>query len=219
MFATFRQSLLSCGFKAAPDDKYWLVRGTVFLRQPVAISRNRRNKNEIFLHLSICIKDRFQEPPSYHVALSAYLHPTRVDILLYCDLYIWKREDELAAIDAFMKHGVPWFEAYSRPQVLIQRIEQELREGVPPRVTRKAGILKRYLLKGKPPEKRPRPPVNHYYLSLLYDEIGDSERACFHCKRNLESIAEGDRESLVRDRARILKQLTDMDCGGSADGR
>jgi hypothetical protein len=161
--------------------------------------------------LQVAIKDRFEDPPTHHVALSAYLHPDHVAILLYGDSRIWKEEEEELAIGAFMKFGLPWFESFSRAEPLIERFERELRDGARPEVNPAAVLWERYLLRREPPKPR-RPPINHYYLGLLYDEVGDRERACFHCKENLANVSKGQHESLDRQREQALKQMHDMGC-------
>jgi hypothetical protein len=195
MFEKFREAVVSCGFWPMRDDEFCLERGHGFLRDSVSIRSDTRNKAEIFLHLFVEIIDRFEEPSTYVVALSAYLHPDHVAVLLYGDSRIWKEEEEEVAIGAFMKLALPWFESFSKPEALIERFERELRDGVKREVNPAAALWERYLLRQEPPKKARRPPINHYYLGLLYDEIGERERACFHCKERLASIGEGQHEA------------------------
>jgi hypothetical protein len=209
MFKKFRDALVSYGFSPMRDDKFCLERTYGFLRHSVTVYTDRRNKAEIVLWLRVTIKDRFEEPPTYVVALSAYLHPDHVAILLYGDSRIWKEEEEDVAIGAFMKFGLPWFESFSRPEVLIERFERELRDGAKPEINPAAALWERYLLRQEPPKKLRRPPVNHYYLGLLYDEIGDRERACYHCKENLANVSKGRADVWARERAQALKQIED----------
>jgi hypothetical protein len=212
MFKRFREAAISYGFSPLLEDESCLERGSGFLRHSVTVYRDGGSKAEIFLRLYIDMKDRFEDPPTHHIALSADLHPDHVAILFYGDSRIWKEEEEDVAISAFLKFGLPWFESFSKPEVLIERFERELRDGARPEVNPAAVLWERYLLRREPPKKARRPPINHYYLGLLYDEVGDRERACFHCKENLASVSKGQHEALIRQRERALKQMHDMGC-------
>jgi hypothetical protein len=155
MLKKFREAVVSCGFSPMRGDKFRMERTYGFLRNSVAIVRGRRNKAEIFLRLYVTIKDRFEEPSTYHIALSADLHPDHVAILFYGDARIWKEEEEEVAVGAFMKFGLPWFESFSKPEVLIERFERELRDGVRREVNPAAALLERYLLRREPPNGTP----------------------------------------------------------------
>jgi hypothetical protein len=111
MFAKFQRAAVSCGFSPLPEDRFCLDRTYDFFLHSVALNRSRHNKGETVLRLYVCIKDRFEEPSTYPIALSAYLHPDQVAILFYGDPRTWKEEEEEVAIGAFMKFGLPWFES------------------------------------------------------------------------------------------------------------
>jgi hypothetical protein len=162
------------------------------------------------MHLCLSIRDRFRESPTYGVVLTGYLHTDHVEIMFYGDPRAWRRDEELVAISAFQQFGLVWFESFSDTEVLIERFERELREGVKRPLTEHDKFIDRVLLRQRPRKEPRRPPINHFFLSLLYDEAGDRIRSCAHCREWLTFL--GDWEVNAADRQHALAQMAKMGC-------
>ena len=207
MFGQFRQAVRELGFVPTPDDKYCLVRFSEFFKHSVSLGRDGPEK--IQMHLSLSIRDRFYDPPAYVVALTAFLHQDRAEVMFY-EPKAWRKAEELSAISAFQKSGLAFFESFSSTDILIEWLGRELREGANPQPSKSKSFLEQILFRRRPPKPPRRPPINHYLLSLLYDDAGDHSRACEHCKEWLAFL--GDRGANAAHREHAVAQMRQMGC-------
>ncbi len=185
-----------------------LVREGGPIRQAIWETVDRYDAGRIRINLTLTIHDPFEESRASDVVhLFAALGEDRVVIDEYGLMRWWTRADEPAAQEALITYGLPWLEEYSRPEPLIARFEQQVREERP---VEPPGWLGR-LFVGQPPPRPspPRPPVNHYYLALLHYHAGDAAAACRHAGawlRVVESRAQpGEPE-------RTRRQMAAMGC-------
>src|SRR5580704_3349964 len=131
MFGRLLQAAEANGFTRVRGQKDRCVeRDRGFITNTVCVDRDRHDRDLIHPKLLLNIRDRFYDPPEIVVTLVGFLHLDRVTVLGYGQPREWREKDEDTAVEAFNQHGLPWFDAYSSLEVLIERFERELRDGV-----------------------------------------------------------------------------------------
>ena len=126
----------------------------------------------------------------------------------------WKENEEEVARYSLLQYGLPWLKEFSRADRLISYLEKVLRDGISGETQAQswtARLAERLLLRqdGVAGPQVRRPPVYHYYLSLLYNESGDQAQACANARMYLAHVKHG---KIPSEPERTLRQLGQMEC-------
>ena len=147
------------------DEKYRAGRFNVQLNVNMALPASEPPHDVVILLADLSRSDvRIQEPWVHEPGATTW----------------WSREEMEQSWTAFEVHGVPWLERYGQPEHLIAYFEGECRRHDGSHSDARTGSPMRRVLTRLGLVPRPAPPAYQQYLlwlSMLYEELGETERA------------------------------------------
>lgn len=171
------------------------------------------------INVYIQIEDQFSlsEEKRYVTVLDGSLHEKRIVLPArgQGSGRYWKNGEEKDALDALLKYGTLWMDVHDEMSKLISIFEEELKEGVKTANKREKALswISKALSRQSQSEEYiflRKPPINHYYLSLLYVACDNKSKACEHaqewllfCKTKIK---------LSDEPERTMRQIETMKC-------
>ena len=215
MIERWKNELNNRGFEQQPGDKKSFARGEGFFRQTIWEGRNRTEKNKALIYLAVSLHDRFLQTPDYIAALVAHLRTDEVASVDEGGGRWWEESEAGDACATLLKHGVRWLEEYSEPRRMIDYLEGCMRDGVREERGGPGGwgarVAERLFFRqqGLAGPSIRRPPVYNYYLALVYNEVGDFNKACQAAHKWLAHV---EKSRQPGEPQRTLHQLSQMAC-------
>lgn len=178
------------GFTEDPGQPFSFVRRTGFLEHSIWRVNLRLAPGKLNIRLGVGYKDKFKRNPISVIWVQADLRRNESPGADSPGEF-WDKAELDAALESVLKYGIPWLDSYADPRALAKYFEEHLKQ-------RKA-------------------PGDHETLSLLYFELGETEKACEHANAWLNHIAKG--SGWAEERSRTRRHLKAMRCPGAAGAR